>query len=130
VLRKNNEEKSAQFGRKRLGEMGLPADEISLCSEMILATKTHVLSERHEINLFTDADLSILGAEEQQYKTYTNQIRREYSVYPDMLYYPGRRKVVEHFLSMPAIFKTPEFYGRYEVQARKNLQKEHNDISL
>lgn len=71
-----------------------------------------------------DADLSILGADWETYFSYMQKIRREYAVYPDLLYKPGRRKVIEHFLSMPVIFKTDIFRRRFEAQAQDNLKQE------
>ena len=45
-------------------------------------------------------------------------------MYPDMMYKPGRKKLLEHFLAMPHIFKTAFFRERLEVQARENLMRE------
>jgi predicted metal-dependent HD superfamily phosphohydrolase len=90
---------------------------------MILATKEHQRSD-DETNLFTDADLSVLGADRETYLLYVQQIRAEYSIYPDILYNPGRKKVLEHFLNMENIFKTNEFRTKYESAARKNLEAE------
>jgi predicted metal-dependent HD superfamily phosphohydrolase len=39
-----------------------------------------------------DADLSILGKDLDTYLAYTKMIRKEYSIYPDFLYKPGRKK--------------------------------------
>ena len=75
-------------------------------------------------NLFTDADLSILGSDSIAYKAYVENVRREYSMYPDFLYKPGRKKVLIHFLSVESIFKTNEFATRFEAQARKNVNDE------
>lgn len=90
---------------------------------MIRATKNHNPADE-ETNLFTDADLSILGAAPEAYEQYTRQVRREYGLYPGFLYTRGRKKVLNHFLNMPRIFKTSGFYTRYEEQARKNLRSE------
>ena len=124
VLRSNNEEKSADLATDRLRAIQLPPSKIDLCRRMILATKKHDDNPDKEINLFTDADLAILGTNPEAYLRYTNQIRSEYSIYPDVVYKPGRKKVVQHFLEMPRIFKTDEFACRYEKQARTNLGNE------
>ena len=79
-----------------------------------------------DTNLFTDADLAILGTDWNSYKKYYQQIRKEYSIYPDMIYNPGRKKVLHHFLHMERIYKTVWFYNRYEQQAIINLEKELN----
>lgn len=93
------------------------------CQALILATKKHEPAD-YETNLFTDADLSILGSDPGTYNRYLKNIRKEYAMYPDILYDPGRKKVLLHFLNMDQIFKTKEFSGQLEAQARKNLEAE------
>jgi predicted metal-dependent HD superfamily phosphohydrolase len=122
--RKDNEEKSAEIAEAHLTALGYPPARISRCKAQIIATKSHVESSEQDTNLFLDADLSILGQEFSIYKTYTQQIRKEYAMYPDLLYRPGRKKVLQHFLGMDSIFKTRYFQEKYEASARKNLQAE------
>jgi predicted metal-dependent HD superfamily phosphohydrolase len=124
TLKKNNEVRSANYAKKNLSKISFPANQTDRCMSMILATKTHSITDDPEINLFMDADLSILGADQETYIIYTQQTRKEYFLYPDFMYRPGRRKVIEHFLSMSRIFKTDPFYNMYETQARKNLVTE------
>ncbi len=128
VLRSDNEERSAELAIDRLKIISFPSDEIQNCAKMILATKKHE-SHDFQTNLFTDADLSILGAEAEVYAAYSKQIRREYSLYPDFVYNPGRRKVLQHFLAMERIYKTKEFSDRYETSARINLETELKSIT-
>ena len=122
-LRSNNEEKSALLAAKRLKSIGVPEERVRECQQLIVATKRHEAAD-YETNLFTDADLSILGSDSDTYNRYLRNIREEYSMYPDFLYNPGRKKVLLHFLGMDSIFKTKEFFGPLEAQARKNLQAE------
>lgn len=122
--KKDNEEKSAEIASKRMAEIGVKRNYIQLCYDQIIATKSHKESHSTDINFFTDADLSILGRTPSKYKTYCSNIRKEYSIYPDSIYNRGRKKVINHFLSMNKIFKTDEFYDRYEEQAIFNLQQE------
>lgn len=129
TLKSDNEEKSAALAQNRLTSLGLPSQKIEICVEQILATKHHQRSPNADTNYFTDADLSILGAGEDVYHDYCQKIRKEYSLYPDLVYRPGRRKVIEHFLAMEKIFKTDEFRNRYENQARKNLFQELKNLS-
>lgn len=124
TLRNNNEEKSAVLAVKRMNEIGVDNITTDKCSQIILATKQHQWNEDNDINLFTDADLSILGASWNDYETYFKNIRKEYAIYPNMVYNPGRKKVLQHFLSMKQIFKTAFFFGKFEKNARQNLKKE------
>ncbi len=121
---KGNEEKSAELARKRLESLSFPPERTARCVAHILATKGHTGSNDPDTDLFTDADLSVLGKDENAYKEYYQQVRKEYAIYPDLLYKPGRKKVLQHFLSMERIFKTPHFFDLYEQQAHKNLQAE------
>lgn len=124
TLKSNNEEKSAALAEKRMKSVGVSEEIVARVVEMILATKTHVVSENQEVNYFTDADLSILGKDWEVYRQYAKQVRNEYAIYPDLLYNPGRKKVLKHFIEMNQIFKTDYFTQKYEEQARINIQRE------
>lgn len=120
----SNEEKSAELAVKRLRGLQLSENNILQVKEQILATKRHQLSVDDDTNYLLDADLSVLGQEWNVYLQYTKQIRQEYAIYPDLLYKPGRKKVLKHFLAFDVIFKTPYFIDKYEACARENLEKE------
>ncbi len=125
----NNEEQSAEVAIKRLNLISFPEKLTTFCSHLILATKNHESSDR-ETNLFTDADLSILGSDAEAYQTYTRQIRLEYSIFPDLVYNPGRKKVLTRFLNMKSIYKTKEFSDKYELTGRANLQTELSALHI
>ncbi|KGO82597.1 hypothetical protein Q763_05750 [Flavobacterium beibuense F44-8] len=122
--RNDNEEQSAELALQRLKEINYPEDKAERCRQMILATKSHLPVSDNDINLFTDADLSILGYDWSRYAKYYKQVREEYSYYPDILYKPGRKKVLKHFLSMSFIYKTEFFRAKYEENAKENIRKE------
>lgn len=124
ATKSNNEEMSAEIAAKRLAEINFPQNKISKCIVMILATKKHLYTGDNDTDLFTDADLSILGQSWDQYAVYCNQIRKEYSIFPDLIYKPGRKKVLNHFLKMDRIFKSAHFHHKMELQAKENLSKE------
>lgn len=125
---KDNEEQSAKIAIYNLTEINYPIEKIDRCQSQILATKTHTLTPDDDTRLFTDADLSILGAEWTYYKTYYQQIRKEYAIYPDNIYNAGRKKVLEHFLDMDFIFKTAFFRDKYELKAKENILKELREL--
>ena len=81
-------------------------------------------SEDYDTNFLLDADLAILGQDRKIYENYIQHIRKEYSIYPDFMYKPGRKKVLIHFLEFEEIFKTDYFKVKYEEKARENIQKE------
>lgn len=121
---KLNEEKSAEFAQLILQKLNLDQDSVEKISDQIIATKSHQNSDDNDTNYLLDADLSILGKDWKTYLDYTKKIRKEYSIYPDLLYKPGRKKVLNHFLELKNIFKTEDFREKYEVQARENIQLE------
>ena len=128
VIRKDNEEKSAVFAAKRMRAISVPANIIDSCTVKIAATKHHAPGPDGDCNYFTDADLSILGQAWPVYTDYCKSIRKEYAVYPDIMYNPGRKKVLQHFLQMDRIFKTTWFFERFERQAKQNLQRELEEL--
>lgn len=123
-LKSDNEEKSAELAEKRMRQISVPNDKIELCKNQILATKSHIKSTDNDTNYFIDADLSVLGQPWEVYSSYYKNVRKEYSIYPDFVYNSGRKKVLNHFLTMDKIFKTDFFYNKFETQAKHNLQME------
>jgi predicted metal-dependent HD superfamily phosphohydrolase len=130
AVSKSNEEKSAEVARKNLQKLGFDSTFIQKVSDQIIATKFHKQSDDNDINYLLDADLSILGSESEKYVSYTQKIRKEYSIYPDLLYKPGRKKALEHFLKSESIFKTEYFKEKYELRARENILSEIEALSL
>ena len=124
VLKKNNEERSAALAEIRMRSISVQSEIIEKCKDQIIATKAHHISKDNDTNYFTDSDLSILGNNPKIYSNYYRQIRKEYSIYPDLIYCPGRIKVLTHFLNMDRIFKTDYFFEKFEIQARENLKTE------
>jgi predicted metal-dependent HD superfamily phosphohydrolase len=129
TLSQDNEEKSAAIARDRLSRMNVSEWQKDKCYRQIMATKKHPPSNDTDTDYFTDADLAVLGAHEAAYETYSKQIRKEYIFYPDLLYKPGRKKVLSHFLACRAIYKTSWFHHKYEEQARINLANELEKLS-
>ncbi len=127
-LKSDNEEKSAYLAEKRMKQISVSIDAIELCKNQILATKSHINSFDSDTNYFTDADLSILGQNSETYALYCKNVRKEYSIYPDFIYNPGRKKVLNHFLTMDRIFKTDFFHDKFEIQAKQNLVHELNTL--
>ena len=124
--RKDNEEASANLAKKSLSLIGLAAEQIGTVASFILTTKSHDWhsGDYPDLAWLLDFDLSILGTDWPVYLQYSQQIRREYHIYPDLLYRPGRRKALTHFLERPEIFHTPYFRRQFEQKARQNLTKE------
>jgi predicted metal-dependent HD superfamily phosphohydrolase len=122
VTRKNNELKSAEHALSIL-----PSNTTlnkQLVYDIICATQLHQHNENEDTNWLIDFDLKVLSKDWEGYKIYCNQIRKEYKIYPNILYKPGRKKALQHFLENSSIYQTEEFKTKYEVKARENIQKE------
>lgn len=122
ATRKDNELKSAE-----LALVILP-DTISLNKpfvfDAICATQLHQHNEIYDINWLIDFDLKILSKDWEDYQTYCYQIRKEYKIYPNFLYKPGRKKALEHFLEQEFIYKTEAFRNLFDEKARNNIKRE------
>lgn len=128
ATRKDNELKSAQLAEKRMMELGVPPEKIKKCFEQIVATQHHEPTEDNDTQYLLDIDMSILGEDSTTYKNYTEKVRREYSIYPNFLYHPGRKKVLQNFLRQDRIFQTEEFFEHFEKQARDNIKDEIDEL--
>lgn len=125
---KDNEEKSAEIAKIRLHKINVDLEQIDKICNQILATKSHEESDDSDTNYLLDFDLAILGKNWIDYERYTKQVRKEYLIYPDFMYNPGRKKVLKHFLTFDKIFKTAYFHEKYEKQARQNTAKEIDSL--
>lgn len=126
-LQFNNEEKSSEYATEKMKQLNIPEDIILKSSLLILKTKNHMIIDAQEdidIQLFLDTDLVVLGAKPEKYKQYTEQIRMEYQTYNNLIYYKGRKKVLEKFLDTTFIYRTVEYRNQYEKQARNNIINE------
>ena len=124
--KKDNEDKSALFALKRLKKINFNPERAQIVQELILSTKKHTIikSQNNDNAVLLDLDLSILGTDWNTYKKYISNIRKEYKIYPDFMYNPGRKKVLNHFLERETLYFTEHYKEQYEAQARENLNRE------
>lgn len=120
--RKDNERKSAEYALDILP--GQATLNRQLIYDLILATKDHAGNGMGDECWLIDFDLRILAKDWDSYQVYCRQIRKEYGIYPDFLYNPGRKKALLHFLEKECIFQTQTFRNLYESRARANIQNE------
>lgn len=122
----NNEHKSALLFEKRISKTTF--DNLSACMAQIEATKEHKLSFDNDTNILLDLDLSIFGKSPQEYKAYSENIRKEFQIYPDFIYNKGRKEMLKKLLNQDSIYKTEFFKQQYENQARENLKNELSEL--
>jgi predicted metal-dependent HD superfamily phosphohydrolase len=112
---------------KQLSALGFPRHLLGKVERYILATQhgaTPQAMEDADLDMLLDLDLSVLAAPSDRYRTYALAIRQEYSVIPDTLYRPGRRRVLEGFLTRSQIYRTARLRTLWEAPARANLSGE------
>ena len=131
--RSDNEERSAKYFIKHCLKYNFKFShkQIKFIGDAILATKhnesvKHFYENDNDIKYFLDFDLYVLSAEENVYEAYRQGVRKEYKIYPDFLYKPGRKKVLESFLQRDRIYLTDDIKTKRENFARNNLQNEIN----
>jgi predicted metal-dependent HD superfamily phosphohydrolase len=126
---RHNEEKSVDFARRSLERIGISEDRTTTIFGMIMATRDH-LSGEHDpaTHLFLDLDMSILGAERQNYEQYVGGVRAEYSRVPDVVFRRNRRRFLEKLLKTEHIFRTRIFRNRFEERARENVAWEFEKL--
>lgn len=123
----NNEHQSALTFENRISKTSF--DKLNECMSQIEATKEHKISDDYNTNILLDLDLSILGKTSEEYKKYSENIRKEYQIYPDIMYRKGRKKVLKSILELDFIYKTDYFKRLYENQAKENLRLELKRLS-
>lgn len=93
--------------------------------EAIMATKRHEATGNRKIDLFLDADMSVIGLPWPEYDKYRKAIRKEYSAYSDEEFREGRMKFLRSFSG----FITEEFNHKYLEQAKYNIRRELNEFN-
>jgi predicted metal-dependent HD superfamily phosphohydrolase len=124
----DNEEASARLARQELSQLHVPSEIVEETCRLILLTRSHEADDPSG-RLLLDADLAILGEPEPIYSAYAAAIRQEYAWVPDDRYRQGRADVLRRFLARPYIYHTPLMRVSHEAAARRNLQREIEELA-
>ncbi|XP_065093048.1 uncharacterized protein LOC135713745 [Ochlerotatus camptorhynchus] len=81
-----------------------------------------------DVSYFQDLDLLILGYSAEDYKLYTEQLRKEYPSKETSSYAKMRLKILQTFNRIPFIYATKEFGDKFEKTARDNIGKEIKEL--
>lgn len=120
-----NEGTSAVLATEALTGLGATLSALGSVSRLICLTATHRPAPTDRAGaVLCDADLSILGADEDRYDDYVGDVRAEYAHLSDDEWRVGRREVLRSFLDRPTIFHTHAGRDRWESQARTNISDE------
>lgn len=106
------------------------ANEVGLCAEFILQVKRLIRATDHQYEpmridemILVDADLSILGANEEAFRDYERRVRSEWGHVSDLEFMAGRLKVLDRFASKRRIFSTQYASNKWEWMARSNIER-------
>jgi predicted metal-dependent HD superfamily phosphohydrolase len=126
-----NEKESAAFMQRMLLKLEMPEEISTEVNRLIMLTAHHQTTEDDgDGKLLIDADLSILAAEPERYKRYTQAIKREYvdsGIVPKKDFRAGRADYLEKLLDTKQrehIFLTEEIRQRWEDAAQHNVRSE------
>lgn len=126
----DNEVKSAEYARRALLRLRLPAGLVNRVADLILATITHQATDDDvDAQILLDADLAPLGADAATFKRQTQAVRQEFAWVPEEEYHAKRVKLLGNFLKRERIFQTDRLYEMLEDQARQNLTTNIKEIS-
>lgn len=123
VHRRDSEERSAQWAHASILGAGLQESVAGRVHALIMATRHEARPQDADACVLVDVDLRILGADAARFDEYEAQVRAEYRWVPDLLFRPGRAKLLRGFLARPRIYLTETFHARYEAAARANLAR-------
>jgi predicted metal-dependent HD superfamily phosphohydrolase len=116
-----NEEKSADWACAFLKEHAAATDRIQRVRAHIVATQ-HLSAPVHsDSKLVVDIDLAILGADQDRYAQFEDQVRQEYRWVPTLIFKSKRAAILQSFLNRPRIYHHDRFIDLYETAARQNL---------
>ncbi|MDQ0736567.1 DUF4031 domain-containing protein [Arthrobacter agilis] len=117
-----DERASAALAVERLGADGPLAREVE---RLVLLTAAHDPAPGDRAGeLLCDADLSVLGAAEDDYLRYSRAVREEYAHIPDEAFSRGRSAVLQQLLTLEPLFRTAEGRTRWADRARTNIAAE------
>lgn len=118
-----NESDSAWLAHDFLNREGAPIATREKTIMLIMSTKTHSENVDKDVQLLSDIDLSILGQPEEAFWDYERKIRIEYDFVPEAGYRIGRTRILKKFFDRPSVYFTDYFKAKYELQAKRNLDK-------
>jgi len=131
--RDDNEKASASLF-VQMWEEYMDSNSLQNVAKMILYTQNHFNRPKAlslEVNCLLDADLSILGFDEQVYDLYVLNLRKEYNYLKDSEFMQGRKKFLEKIIhSGENIYRDDWFNYKYEKQAQANIQREIENLEL
>jgi predicted metal-dependent HD superfamily phosphohydrolase len=122
-VRKDNEEKSAAWGRASVIAQGLSEEIGDRIYSLIMATKHDGVPSNRDAEVLVDVDLGIFAADRERFDEYERQVRMEYDWVAEPVYRRERYKILQALLERSPLYSTRLFQADYEPKALKNLDR-------
>lgn len=120
-----DEEDSALLAEDRLTAVGLSPADVAEVARLVRLTSSHSPEPGdHAGALLCDADLSVLGGDQQAYARYLAAVREDYAHVSDADFAKGRAAVVRHLLGLDPLFHGERAKALWLDAARRNLSAE------
>lgn len=118
---------SARFAAEKLGQVGMPGENVAKIVALIESLYRHKASEDTDAQVLSDADLAVLAADPEDYLDYLRTIRQEYHAYSDAEFRQTRLCILASLLARPQLFYT-HMASTWEEPARENLRAEQERL--
>ncbi len=123
AMSNDNEVKSADWAARFLKENNCAGDRCNQVRSLIMATLHNTPAIDPDAQLLVDIDLAILGTDDDSYRSFEKNVRREYKWVPGPLFRRERRKILQSFLDRKTIYSTKPIREDYESRARSNIEE-------
>ena len=124
----SNEADSAGWAKTFLEKNKIDNITSDRIARLIMATSHLSEIMSNDEKLVVDIDLTVLGQNNDIYKTFSDGVRREYRRVPSFLYRMKRKALLQSFLSKNSIYYFDLFREKFEMPARSNLQQEIHSL--
>jgi predicted metal-dependent HD superfamily phosphohydrolase len=132
VGRNDNELLSAELLRKHAHPLGLSQKTATEAYGLIMATQHKTPPQAPLEKLIADIDLCSLGKSQEEFKKNSEELRKEWSPFPNADYLAGQQKFLTEFLKRAeagTLYHTPLFQRLYTAQAILNLRQELAELN-
>jgi predicted metal-dependent HD superfamily phosphohydrolase len=120
-----NEEQSAELAERELAACGVDPADAAEVARLIRLTAKHRADPSDQLGAWlVYIDLAILGSDAERYRTYVQDVRREYAHVPDPLWQTGRAAVLKRILEAAPLYPNLDLSALFEDQARANMADE------
>jgi len=127
--RHDNEVRSADAAGMIAGLLGCEPRFVEQVRELVIVTRHDSCPVGGDAALIADIDLAVLGGSAREYDAYREQIREEFAFADDDLFRTGRIAFLERLLDRPRIYTTAYVRRELEERARRNLQRELDELT-